>query len=87
MLYEDWLQADGDWCKSSIYFNSLEKRGHKKRGKWVFKPYKDVVTQFGEAIAKDIRKKKLEMQAQVTEGDDDWFQKHPEVDSEDLGLE
>lgn len=58
MLYEDWLQAEGDWSKSSIVFNSMEKNKFKRRGKYVYKPYFEVEEKFGASVAKSIKKKK-----------------------------
>lgn len=82
-LYEDWLQADGDWTKSSIHFNSLEKSSFRKRGKYVMMPFKDVVEKYGGSIAADIKKKKLELEAQRQEQEEHWYTKHPEIDQED----
>jgi hypothetical protein len=79
MLYEDWLQADGDWCKSSIYFNAMEKSSSRKRGKWGYMTVLDVQSKYGNSIAADIKKKKLELQENKQEGEDNWYMKHPDV--------
>lgn len=49
-------------------------------------PFKDLVDKYGSSIAADIKKKKMELQALKGPHEDDWWMKHPEVDSEDLRL-
>ena len=82
-LYEEWLQCSGDWCKSGIYLNAVEKTLSSKRGQWVYMPYKDVVSKYGESLARGIRDKKKELQAGLQDGEDAWYCKHPEVQSEE----
>ena len=82
LLYEDWLQAEGDWSKSSIHYNSLEKSKYKKRGKYVYMSYKDVEEKYGSHIAKGIKKSKLELEESRAEHEDPWYCKHPEVQDE-----
>lgn len=46
-------------------------------------PFKDVVEKYGGSIAADIKKKKLELEAQRQEHEEHWYTKHPEIDQED----
>ena len=82
LLYEDWLQTEGDWSKSSIHYNSLEKSKFKKRGKYVYMCFKDVEEKYGSSIAKGIRKSKMELEETRGENEEPWYCKHPEVDDE-----
>ena len=86
MKIEDWLNAGGDWTKSSIYFNSLEKSKFNRRGKYVYMTYKDVEEKYGSAVAKNIKKNKLELEQKGAEHEEAWYCKHPEVDDEVFSL-
>ena len=85
-LYEDWLNAGGDWTKSSVYYNSLEKSKFNRRGKYVYMTYRDVEAKYSSAIAKNIKKNKLELEQNRAEHEDAWYCKHPEVDDEVFSL-
>lgn len=39
----------------------------------------DVQSKYGNSIAADIKKKKLELQENKQEGEDNWYMKHPDV--------
>ena len=82
LLYEDWLQADGDWSQSSIYYNSLEKNSKVRRGVWKMVEYKYVKEKYGDAIAAGILENKKKLQSSKRPEEPDWFTKHPEVDHE-----
>ena len=72
-LYEDWLNAGGDWTKSSVYYNSLEKSKFNRRGKYVYMTYRDVEAKYSSAIAKNIKKNKLELEQNRAEHEDAWY--------------
>ena len=79
MLYEDWLNAEGDWSRSSIHYNSLEVNKYKKKGRYVYLTYKEVETKFGSALAKAIKKSKLELEASRAQDEEPWVCEHPDV--------
>jgi hypothetical protein len=84
MLYEDWLNSEGDWSRSSIHYNSLEKSKYKRKGKYIYMAYKDVEEKYGTALAKTIKKTKLELEAARGEDEDAWYCKHPEIKDEEF---
>ena len=51
VLFEAWLQAEGNWAKSSLLVRLRSREGKTKRGlrRWMFKT--DMITKFGEAVA------------------------------------
>jgi len=84
MLYEDWLNSEGDWSRSSIHYNSLEKSKYKRKGKYIYMAYKDVEEKYGTALVKTIKKTKLELEAARGEDEDAWYCKHPEIKDEEF---
>lgn len=83
-LYEDWLASNGDWMKSATYCNAVEMSLSTKRGRFVYKTFKDLKDTFGESIAKDIRFRKFEAEKKRTPDEEPFWCDHPEVpDSED----
>jgi len=78
-LYEDWLCAKGDWSKSATYSNACEQFNSTKRGRYVYKSFKDLTDLYGLPIAKDIRLKKKEAEKSRAAHEEAFWLKHPEV--------
>ena len=88
-LYEDWLSAQGDWSKTATYMDAKEQFNSTKRGRYVYKAFKELVATYGLPIAKEIRAKKQEAEkARDPAGDEEPFWlAHPEVpNDEEIGL-
>ena len=64
----------------------MEKSKFNRRGKYVYMTYRDVEAKYSSAVAKNIRKNKLELEQNRAEHEDAWYCKHPEVDDEVFSL-
>ena len=83
-LYEDWLCAKGDWTKSATYANACEQFSSSKRGRFVYKTFKDLTELYGLPIAKDIRLKKKEAENSRAAHEEVFWMKHPEVPDDEV---
>ena len=84
-LFEDWLQSDQCWLRSSTYQNTIKEKTSRRRGRAALKSFRELKDMFGLANAKIIRDKKKQAQLTKEEGEEDWWIKHPELpDVEEL---
>ena len=84
-LYEDWLQAGGDWGKSTIVANNSKEKTTRKKGRNCMKTFRQLRETFGLAVARQIRDNKKRLQASKKEDEEDFWRPHPECpDAEDL---
>ena len=83
-LYEDWLCAKGDWTKTATYSNACEQFNSTKRGRFVYKSFKDLTESYGLPIAKDIRLKKKEAEKSRAAHEEAFWLKHPEVPDDEV---
>ena len=66
--------------------NACEKQQSTKRGKFVFKTFSELRDQFGDAIAKDIRQRKQELEKNRLPGEEPYWCEHPEVKNNEARL-
>ena len=83
-LYKDWLAADCDWMKTQTYCKAVEKSLQTRKGKYIYKMFKDLVSEHGEDRAKIIRTNKKAAELARTTDEEPFWMAHPEVkDDED----
>jgi hypothetical protein len=69
--------------KSATYVNACEQSNSRKRGRFVYKTFKDLVALYGAAIAKDIREKKRDAEKVRMPGEEPFWLRHPEVPNDE----
>lgn len=83
VLYEDWLQAKGNWLNSSTYLNAKRTQDQRKRGTFLMKDKAWLIEKYGEATALQIIQSKKDLQAKRGPNDPVWVMANPDVpDSE-----
>ncbi|OLP84237.1 hypothetical protein AK812_SmicGene34908 [Symbiodinium microadriaticum] len=61
-----WTSSNEEWMESSIVINARSKTAKRRRGKFVWKKYCDIVTENGEGTASAIKLHKMEVDPQCT---------------------
>ena len=64
----------------------MESTQSTKRGKYVYKSFKDLRDQYGESIAKDIRQRKYDAEKMRQPGEEPFCTSHPEVPNDEDGF-
>ncbi|CAE7025856.1 unnamed protein product [Symbiodinium sp. KB8] len=65
-LFEVWTSAKEEWMESSIVVNARSKTAKRRRGKFVWKKYCDLLSEMGEGTASAIKLHKMEVDPQCT---------------------
>ncbi|CAE7417885.1 unnamed protein product [Symbiodinium sp. CCMP2592] len=74
-MFEQFITADENWQQSAIMMNIRQKKKGSRHGKFVWKRFDHVVTEHGEAIAKDMLQNKKKDDPNLS---GKWVQKHPD---------
>ena len=61
-LYEDYLSSGENWMESSLMVNASRTLTSRRRGKYKLTTYRDLKTQFGAGVAKQLRDNKKEQE-------------------------
>lgn len=85
-LYEDWCQSGEDWHVSATYMRTQETKSSKKRGRMCYRSFKELVEKFGQAVAKQIRDCKYEMEKKRAPHEQPLWLPHPEIKDNKDGL-
>lgn len=79
-LYEDFLSSGENWMQSSIVCNATRKATQRRRGKFKLVEYKMLKQTYGQAIAKQLRDGKMELQASKDPSDGVvYWMEHPDL--------
>ena len=69
--------------QSSTYCQAVESATMRRRGKFVYKTYKQLKEEYGVAIAAEIKARKLEQERSRKPGEQPFFCRHPEVQNDE----
>ena len=56
----------------------------KRKGKYVYMAYKDVEAKYGSALAKSIRKQKMELEESRGQDEEAWICQHPDIKNDEV---
>eukprot|EP00435_Cladocopium_sp_Y103_P019719 s3370_g4.t1 len=78
-LFEDYLSSGENWMQSSVVINATRKSTQRRRGKFKMVEYKMLKQTYGQAIAKQLRDSKKELQASNPSDGITYWMEHPDL--------